>query len=39
MTITAKDANGQNVAITTDVQGIIDSADVTKTLPVLSSAR
>lgn len=36
MTITAKDANGQNVAITTDVQGIVDSADVTKTPPVLS---
>ena len=36
MTITAKDANGQNVAITTDVQGIVDSADVTQTPPVLS---
>jgi flagellar basal-body rod modification protein FlgD len=36
MTITAKDASGSNVAITTDVQGIVDSADVTKTPPVLS---
>jgi flagellar basal-body rod modification protein FlgD len=36
MTITAKDANGQNVAITTDVQGIVDSADVSQTPPVLS---
>ncbi len=36
MTITAKDANGQNVAIVTDVQGIVDSADVTKTPPVLT---
>jgi flagellar basal-body rod modification protein FlgD len=36
MTITAKDANGQTVAITTDVQGIVDSADVTQTPPVLS---
>jgi flagellar basal-body rod modification protein FlgD len=36
MTITAKDASGSNVAITTDVQGIVDSADVSKTPPVLS---
>ncbi|HET7680033.1 MAG TPA: flagellar hook capping FlgD N-terminal domain-containing protein [Xanthobacteraceae bacterium] len=36
MTITAKDASGQNVAIVTDVQGIVDSADVTKTPPVLT---
>jgi flagellar basal-body rod modification protein FlgD len=36
MTITAKDASGQNVAITTDVQGIVDSADVSETPPVLS---
>ena len=36
MSITAKDTSGQNVAITTDVQGIVDSADVTKTPPVLS---
>jgi len=36
MTITAKDANGQTVAITTDVQGIVDSADVSQTPPVLS---
>jgi flagellar basal-body rod modification protein FlgD len=36
ISITAKDANGQNVAIVTDVQGIVDSADVTKTPPVLT---
>ena len=36
MTITAKDANGQSVAITTDVQGIVDAADVSQTPPVLS---
>jgi flagellar basal-body rod modification protein FlgD len=36
MTITAKDANGQAVAITTDVQGIVDSADLSQTPPVLS---
>ena len=36
MTITAKDANGQAVAIVTDVQGIVDAADVTQTPPVLS---
>jgi flagellar basal-body rod modification protein FlgD len=36
MTITAKDASGQTVAITTDVQGIVDSADVSQTPPVLS---
>jgi flagellar basal-body rod modification protein FlgD len=36
LSITAKDANGQTVAITTDVQGIVDSADVTQTPPVLT---
>jgi flagellar basal-body rod modification protein FlgD len=36
MSITAKDANGQSVAITTDVQGIVDSADLSQTPPVLS---
>lgn len=36
MTVTAKDANGQTVAITTDVQGIVDSADLSQTPPVLS---
>jgi flagellar basal-body rod modification protein FlgD len=36
MSITAKDANGQTVAITTDVQGIVDSADLSQTPPVLS---
>lgn len=36
LSITAKDATGQTVAITTDVQGIVDSADVTQTPPVLT---
>jgi flagellar basal-body rod modification protein FlgD len=36
MSIAAKDANGQSVAITTDVQGIVDSADISQTPPVLS---
>lgn len=36
LSITAKDANGQMVAITTDVQGIVDSADVSQTPPVLT---
>jgi flagellar basal-body rod modification protein FlgD len=36
MSITAKDANGQSVAITTDIQGIVDSADVSQTPPVLA---
>jgi flagellar basal-body rod modification protein FlgD len=36
MSITAKDASGQAVAIPTEVQGIVDSADLTETPPVLS---
>jgi flagellar basal-body rod modification protein FlgD len=36
LSITAKDATGQTVAITTDVQGIVDSADVSQTPPVLT---
>lgn len=36
LSITAKDASGQTVAITTDVQGIVDSADVSQTPPVLT---
>jgi flagellar basal-body rod modification protein FlgD len=36
MSITANDASGQPVAISTEVQGIVDSADLTKTPPVLS---
>jgi flagellar basal-body rod modification protein FlgD len=36
MSITAKDANGQTVAISTEVQGIVDSADLTQNPPVLS---
>jgi flagellar basal-body rod modification protein FlgD len=36
ISITAKDSSGQTVAITTDVQGIVDSADVTKSPPILT---
>jgi flagellar basal-body rod modification protein FlgD len=36
MSITAKDANGQNVAISTEVQGVVDSADLTQNPPVLT---
>lgn len=36
MSITATDANGQPVAISTEVQGTIDSADLTQTPPVLT---
>jgi flagellar basal-body rod modification protein FlgD len=36
LSITAKDSNGQAVAISTEVQGIVDSADLTQTPPVLS---
>jgi flagellar basal-body rod modification protein FlgD len=36
LSITAKDTNGQAVAISTEVQGIVDSADLTRTPPVLS---
>jgi flagellar basal-body rod modification protein FlgD len=36
LSITAKDAAGQNVAVSTEVQGIVDSVDMSKTPPVLS---
>ncbi len=36
MSITAKDASGQSVAVTTEVQGVVDSVDVSKTPPVLN---
>jgi flagellar basal-body rod modification protein FlgD len=36
MSITANDASGQPVAISTEVQGIVDSADLTKNPPILS---
>jgi flagellar basal-body rod modification protein FlgD len=36
MTISAVDANGQNVAISMQVQGVVDSVDLTQNPPVLS---
>src|SRR5215467_6781199 len=36
MTITAKDASGQSVAISTEVSGTVDSVDLSKTPPVLT---
>jgi flagellar basal-body rod modification protein FlgD len=36
LSITAKDAAGQDVAVSTEVQGIVDSVDMSKTPPVLS---
>jgi flagellar basal-body rod modification protein FlgD len=36
LSITAKDASGQNVAVSTEIQGIVDSVDMSKTPPVLS---
>jgi flagellar basal-body rod modification protein FlgD len=36
ISIAAKDSSGQTVAITTDVQGIVDSADVTQSPPILT---
>jgi flagellar basal-body rod modification protein FlgD len=36
MTIASKDANGQSVAIATEVQGVVDSADLTQNPPLLS---
>jgi flagellar basal-body rod modification protein FlgD len=38
MSITAKDANGQAVAIPTEIQAVVDSADLTQTPPLLSIA-
>jgi flagellar basal-body rod modification protein FlgD len=36
MSVTAKDASGQAVAIPTEVQGVVDSVDLMQTPPVLS---
>jgi flagellar basal-body rod modification protein FlgD len=36
ITVTAKDASGQSVAIPTDIQGVVDSIDLTQTPPVLA---
>ena len=38
MVVTAKDAGGQAVAVPTEVEGMVNSADLTKTPPVLSVA-
>jgi flagellar basal-body rod modification protein FlgD len=36
LSITATDAAGQSVAVSTQIEGVIDAADLTKTPPVLS---
>jgi flagellar basal-body rod modification protein FlgD len=36
MTISAQDASGQNVAISTEVQGVVDSVDLSQNPPMLS---
>jgi flagellar basal-body rod modification protein FlgD len=36
LSITAKDTSGQSVAVSTEVAGLVDSADLTQTPPVLS---
>jgi flagellar basal-body rod modification protein FlgD len=36
ISVTAKDASGQSVAIPTEVQGVVDSVDLTQTPPTLS---
>ena len=36
LSITAKDANGDNVAISTEVEGIVDAVDLTQNPPILS---
>jgi flagellar basal-body rod modification protein FlgD len=38
LSVTAQDANGQPVAIPTEIEGMVDSADLTQTPPVLSIA-
>ncbi len=38
ISITAKDANGQSVSIPTEIQAVVDSADLTQTPPLLSIA-
>jgi flagellar basal-body rod modification protein FlgD len=35
LSITAKDASGQPVAVSTEIQGIVDSVDMSKSPPVL----
>ena len=36
ISITGKDASGQTVAIPSEIEGVVDSVDLTKTPPVLS---
>ena len=36
LTATGKDSSGNNVAISTEVQGIVDSVDLTASPPLLS---
>ena len=36
MSVTAKDASGQSVAVSTEVLGVVDSVDMTKNPPMLS---
>jgi flagellar basal-body rod modification protein FlgD len=36
ISVTAKDANGQTVAIPSEIEGVVDSVDLTKTPPELS---
>ena len=38
MTVTAKDSTGQSVAVPTEVEGVVQGADLTKNPPVLSVA-
>jgi flagellar basal-body rod modification protein FlgD len=38
MTVTAKDTSGQSVAVPTEVEGVVNAADLTKNPPVLSIA-
>ena len=36
MVVTAKDATGQSVAVSTEIQGIVDSVDLSQNPPLLS---
>jgi flagellar basal-body rod modification protein FlgD len=36
LSITAKDASGQTVAVSTEIQGVVDSVDMTQSPPVLT---
>ena len=38
MTVTAKDTSGQSISVPTEVEGLVNSADLTKNPPVLSVA-